>query len=100
MEEGKISNKQARLIFDKMVETDIDPITLVNELGFIQISDVEELTKMINELLDMNPQLVEEYKNGKDRVIDFFVGQIMKKTEGKANPSLTREILIKEIKRR
>ena len=100
VESNKVSNKQAREIFEKMLEEDKDPNKYVEELGFSQVSDTNTLLIIINELLDQNPQLVIDYKAGKDRVLGFFVGQIMKKTQGKANPSLTSKLLIDAIKRR
>ena len=100
VESGEISNKQAREVFEKMVETNRAPKEIVKELGFVQMSDENELLSIINELLDANPNLVADYKAGKDRVLGFFVGQIMKRTQGKANPSLTSKLLVEEIKRR
>ena len=64
------------------------------------ISDEGELLKLINETLDNNPQSIVDFKNGKDRAIGFLVGQIMKKTQGKANPSLTSKLLKQEIDKR
>ena len=100
VELNKISNKQAREIFETMTETGEDPDVLVVKLNLIQLSDEKELLNMIVTLLDENPELIEDYKNGKDRVLSFFVGKIMEKTKGKANPRLTSELLIQEIKRR
>ena len=100
IESNVISNKQARAMFEKMLEKDEDPIRLVDELDFNQISDENKLLTLINELLDQNPQLIMEYKSGKDRVLGFFMAQIMKKTQGKANPTLTNKLLIQEINRR
>ena len=100
VESDKISNKQAREVFAEMLKDNEDPESLVEKLGFVQVSDEAELLVIINELLDQNPQLVNDFNNGKDRVLGFFVGQIMKKTQGKANPSLTSKLLIHEMKRR
>ena len=100
VESGKISNKQGRDVFAVMLESSEDPEAIIKKLGFEQVSDEAELLVIINELLDQNPQLVNEYNNGHDRVLGFFVGQIMKKTQGKANPGLTSKLLIHEIKRR
>lgn len=62
-----------------------------------QISDSEELTKIIDSIIGNNPDNVEAYKNGKTNLFDFFVGQVMKETKGKANPVLTKEILNKKL---
>lgn len=100
VEENTISNKQARDVFAKMIEDNKNPEAIVKELGFVQLSDENTLLNIINELLDQNPNLVMDYKNGKDRVLGFIVGQIMKKTQGKAKPDLTSKLLIQEINRR
>ena len=100
IEGNKISNNQARVVFDKMIEEEKTPEAIVKELGFVQLNDEDELLPIIIEVLDQNPGLVMDYKNGKDRVLGFLVGQIMKKTWGKANPQLTNILLIREIKRR
>ena len=63
-----------------------------------QISDFEELTKIILEILANNPSQIEEYKNGRTNIFDYFVGQVMKQTRGKANPVMTKEILTEKLK--
>lgn len=100
IEANKVSNKQAREIFEHMLVEDKDPELYVKELGFVQVSDEGELLSIISELLGANPNLIADYKAGKDRVLGFFVGQIMKKTQGKANPSLTSKLLVQEIMKR
>ena len=100
IEKEMISNKQARYIFDRMIKTGEDPELLAVELGLVQINSEEDILNIVKEVLDDNPNQVEKYKNGKDRVLDFFVGLVMKKTNGKANPSLTSKLLIQELKRR
>ena len=62
-----------------------------------QISDKEELTKIIDEILANNQAQIEEYKNGRTNIFDYFVGQVMKNTRGKANPVLTKEILTEKL---
>lgn len=100
VESGEVSNKQAREVFEKMINDHKSAKQIISEMGISQVSDSSELLKIINELLDQNQNLIEDYKNGKDRVLGFFVGQVMKKTQGKANPSLTSNLIIEEIKRR
>ena len=63
-----------------------------------QISDQDELTKIIEEILANNEAQIEEYKNGRTNIFDYFVGQVMKQTRGKANPVLTKEILTEKLK--
>lgn len=62
-----------------------------------QISDTSELEKIIDDIISSNPSQVEEYRNGKDKLFDFFVGQVMKETRGKANPVITKELLHKKL---
>ena len=100
VEKGEVSNKQAREIFAKMIEKNASAKDIMKEMGVTQISDTAELLVIVNELLDKNPQLVQDFKNGKDRVLGFFVGQVMQKTQGKANPGLTSKLLKEEINRR
>lgn len=100
VEAKEISNTQAKEIFEKMVDNDKSPKEIAQELGAIQISDESELKSIVVSLLDQYPDLVTDYKNGKDRVLGFLVGQVMKLTKGKANPALTSKLLIEEIKRR
>jgi len=100
IEQGKVSNKQAREFFAKMIENPISPKKLLEESGTSLISDEDTLKAIVKEVVDANEQSVIDYKNGKDRALGFIVGQIMKKTQGKANPGLTSKLVLEEIKRR
>ena len=100
IEEGKVSNKQARELFTKMQENNASPNSLIKETGTTLISDESALIGIINQVLDNNSQSIIDYKNGKDRALGFLVGQVMKLTQGKANPALTSKLLIEELKRR
>ncbi len=100
IEQGKVSNKQAREFFTKMIENPISPKKLLEETGTSLISDEDTLKTIVKEVVDANEQSVIDYKNGKDRALGFIVGQIMKKTQGKANPGLTSKLVLEEIKRR
>ena len=94
---GLISSKQAKEIFEKVIveKKEIkDYISKDNE----QISNPLELTKIIEEILANNPSQIEEYKNGRTNIFDYFVGQVMKQTRGKANPVMTKEILTEKLK--
>lgn len=90
---GVISSKQAKEIFNKAIEEEKEPKTYLKENT--QISDTNELNNIIKTILDNNRAQVEAYKNGKTNLFDYFVGQVMKETKGKANPNLTKEILTK-----
>lgn len=96
IESGKISGKQGKEVLEKALETEKDPIKLVDELGLSQIGNEDEIRKIVIEVIDENIHLVDDYKNGK-RVFDYFIGQIMKKTRGRANPSLASKILKDEL---
>jgi aspartyl-tRNA(Asn)/glutamyl-tRNA(Gln) amidotransferase subunit B len=90
---GTISGKIAKTIFELMIESDKNPELIVNEKGLKQESDPKELEKLIDNIIKENQDKVKEYKSGKDKLFGFFVGQVMKVSEGKANPKLVNEIL-------
>ena len=94
---GTISSKQAKDIFFKVIEEKKDIKDFISKDN-VQISDKEELTKIIDEILSNNQSQIEEYKNGRTNIFDYFVGQVMKNTRGKANPVLTKEILTEKLK--
>ena len=92
LEKGNISSKQAKDIFNKSLEEEKEPKNFISKDN-AQISDSNELTNIIDNILSNNTLQVEAYKGGKTNLFDYFVGQVMKETRGKANPSLTKEIL-------
>lgn len=94
---GTISSKQAKEIFLKVTEEKKEIKEFISKDN-VQISDKEELTKIIDEILSNNQSQIEEYKNGRTNIFDYFVGQVMKNTRGKANPVLTKEILTEKLK--
>ncbi len=96
MRKGTISSKQAKEIFFKAIEEKKEPKTFISK-DMAQISDKNELDAMITKILEENKNQVEEYKNGKDNLFDYFVGQVMKNTRGKANPVITKEILKEKL---
>ena len=100
IEEGKVSNKQAREIFAEMLKNNESPSELMKKMGTEMVSDESEIMAIVKETIDENPQAVIDYKNGKDRAVGFLVGQIMKKSRGKANPALANKLVVEELKRR
>lgn len=100
VKEEKINNNTGKKVLREMFETGKNPEDIVKEKGLIQINDEDELKNIIEATLDENPKSIEDYKNGKDRAIGFLMGQIMKKTKGKANPQLVKEMLTEMIKKR
>ncbi len=97
IKDGTISGKIAKSVFEIMRDGDKDPITIVEEKGLKQQSDPKELEDLINKVITENPKNVEAYKSGKDKLFGFFVGQVMKNSNGKANPKLVNEILKKKL---
>ncbi len=100
IQDGTISSKQAKKVFECLMSEGKDPEVIIEEKGMKQISNPEELTKIINEVLDANEQSIQDFAAGKDRAVGFLVGQIMKKTGGQANPKVTNQILIQLLKER
>lgn len=93
IEQGTISSKIAKTVFKEMVETGKAPATIVQEQGLVQISDEGELQRIVEEVVAANAKVVQDYKNGNDKAVGFFVGQVMKQTKGKANPPLVNKLL-------
>ena len=97
IDDGVISGKIAKSIFDEMFSTGASPDTVVKERGLEQLSNEGLLTKVIDEVIAANPEQVVQYRQGKTKVMGFFVGQIMKETQGKANPKMVNELLQKKL---
>jgi len=97
IDKGDISGKIAKSVFMDMLETGKDAAALVQEKGLVQMSDAGELLQLIHEILAENPAQVADYKDGKTKLMGFFVGQLMKKTKGQANPKLANELFAKEL---
>ena len=93
IEKGDINSKIAKKIFEEMLETGQKPNVIIDKKGLKQISDKDELSKITENILSENPELVQQYRAGKTKVIGFFVGQIMKQTKGKGNPTLINNLL-------
>ena len=97
IKDGTISGKIAKTVFEMMADGDQDPEKIVEEKGLKQQSDPKELEKIIDKVISDNPKNVEAYKSGKDKLFGFFVGQVMKQSNGKANPQLVNQILKKKL---
>ena len=94
---GTISGKIAKTIFELMMDGDIDPQIIVEEKGLKQQSDPKALEALIDKIINDNREKAIEYKQGKEKLFGFFVGQAMKASGGKANPQLINEILKKKL---
>ena len=90
---NKISGKMAKEIFEQMYSSNDSPDKIVQEKGLSQVSDKKEIEKLIDKILLNYSKEVNDYKNGKTKLLGFFVGQVMKKSKGKANPKILNEIL-------
>mgnify|MGYP005699960769 CR=1 FL=1 len=90
---GKISNRQAKDIFEDYLVSEMYADDYIEEKGLVQLSDSSQIEGLIQKVLDENPKMVEQYKQGKDKLFGFFVGQVMKISNGKANPKMVNEIL-------
>jgi aspartyl-tRNA(Asn)/glutamyl-tRNA(Gln) amidotransferase subunit B len=97
IDEGLISGKIAKSVFEEMYRTGKNAEEIVKEKGWVQLTDTSAIEKTVAEILAKNPKEVEEYKKGKEKVFGFFVGQVMKATQGKANPQLVNELLKKKL---
>ena len=97
IDEGLISGKIAKTVFDEMYKTGKDAAEIVREKGLVQISDSSEIEKIVDEIIARNPKEVERFKTGDEKLIGFFVGQAMKASKGKANPQMLNDLLTKKL---
>ncbi len=95
--DGVLSSKLAKKVFTEMLKEDKAPAALVKELGLEQVSDEGAIMQLVEETIAENPQSVADFKAGKDRAIGFLVGQIMKKSKGKANPGMVQKMLKEKL---
>ena len=101
VEASEVNSNQAREIFAKMLEANVDANKAKEMLGISsQISDLDFIKDTINKVLEANPQAIIDYKEGKGRALGFLVGQTMKLTQGKINPKLATDLLSEELKKR
>jgi aspartyl-tRNA(Asn)/glutamyl-tRNA(Gln) amidotransferase subunit B len=95
--EDKINSSAMQTIFDHMLDSDKSAERLAEELNLIQVSDSGFAEPLIEEVIESNPDEVEKYKEGKKALIGFFIGQVMKKSKGKANPKQVRELVAAKL---
>jgi len=98
IEEGKISSKIAKIVLEEMFKTGADPSHIIEEKGLTLITSEAEIEKIAQQVILENQKAVSDFKKGKETALQFLIGQVMKKTKGKANPKLAREILLKILK--
>ena len=93
IDDGTISGKMAKTVFEDMYQTGKPPAEIVKAKGLMQITDESALLKMVEDVIAANPGQAADYKNGKDKLIGFFVGQVMQASKGQANPALVNKLL-------
>lgn len=97
IDEGAISGKMAKEVFRDVLVTRQAPEQIIQEKGFIQISDEGEIEGVIDQVITENKEAVEDFRSGKQKAMGFLVGQVMKKTRGKANPGLVNKLLKEKL---
>jgi len=83
------------MVLEEMFKKGGDPSQIIEEKGLIQVTDEVEIEKVVKEIISKNQKAVEDYKKGKETALQFLIGQVMAKTQGKANPEIVQENLIK-----
>jgi aspartyl-tRNA(Asn)/glutamyl-tRNA(Gln) amidotransferase subunit B len=97
VQEGVISGKMAKSVFEEMFETGRSPKSIVQDKGLTQMTDTAQIQSVIEEVLANNPEKMKGYREGKTKLFGYFVGEVMKKTQGKANPKIVNEILRQKL---
>ena len=97
VEANTISGKIAKTVFPMMMQSGKDPLTIVQEQNLLQVSDEGALLEIVRQIIGENPLQAEDFRNGKTKIMGFFVGQLMQKTKGKANPTLANELFNREL---
>ena len=95
--DGTVSNRLAKDVFEIMFETGDDPEKIVEERGLKQVTDTDAIEAAVDEAIANGTAQVEQYKGGNEKVLGWFVGQVMKATQGKANPQAVNELLRKKL---
>ncbi|MFT7859588.1 MAG: glutamine--tRNA ligase/YqeY domain fusion protein [Sulfurimonas sp.] len=97
VDDGTISNKIAKQVFEEMAKSGENPAQIVEEKGLVQISDTSVIEPIIDDIIAKNPDNVEKFKAGNKKLLGFFVGQVLKTTGGKANPKVVNELVAKKL---
>ncbi len=99
VESGTISGKIAKMAFEALLDTQTSPETLIRERGWVQISDDAFLTEAVDAVISEHPDKVADFREGKTKLLAFFVGQVMRRTGGRANPQRVNELLLERLGR-
>ncbi|MGN1184393.1 MAG: Asp-tRNA(Asn)/Glu-tRNA(Gln) amidotransferase subunit GatB [Oliverpabstia sp.] len=97
VEEGKINQQNAKKVFAHIMDEDVEPVSYMKEHGLLMVSDSGAIEAAVDEVLAANPKTVEEFHSGKEKVLGFLVGQVMKKMKGKADPAKVNELLREKL---
>ena len=100
VENNTISSKQAKEVLYKALTEEMEPTLIVEKEGLKQIGSADQIMQIVEEVLNENPTSIDQYKSGKTNILDYLVGQIMKKTRGQANPAMARSMMQEEIEKR
>jgi len=98
VEEETISNKIAKQVFEQMSKTGENPTQIVEAKGLVQISNPAVILPIIEEIIAKNPEMKAKYQAGNEKLLGFFVGQVLKTTGGKANPKVVNELVAQKLK--
>ena len=98
IEDKTISNNAAKKVFDEIWDQDKSVDDVIEQLGLKQISNENEIVDILNQVLQENEAMVEEYKSGKDKAFNALIGQVMKASRGKANPGQVSQLLKEKLK--
>ena len=93
IEDGQISGKQGKDVLVEMFKSGKSAASIIAEQGLVQVSDLGEIDRIIDEVIAASPQQLQQYREGKETLFGFFVGQVMKASKGKANPKIVNERL-------
>ena len=99
IDKGTISSAIAKKVLEELFNEVKMPSKIIEEKGWVQISDENAIKEVVEKVLSANPQSISDYKAGKDKALGFLVGQAMKETKGKANPQLLNKLFLKELKK-
>ncbi len=99
IDKGTISSSIAKKVLQEMFENPREPQKIIEEKGWVQISDEGAIKEVVLKILEANPQSIADFKAGKDKALGFLVGQAMKETKGKANPQMLNKMFLEELKK-
>jgi aspartyl-tRNA(Asn)/glutamyl-tRNA(Gln) amidotransferase subunit B len=93
----KLSSTAGKDVLDEMLKTNVDPELIARDKNLLQVSDEGEITKIVESVLSDNAQAAEDVRAGEMKAIGFLVGQVMKQSQGKANPQMAQELIKKQL---